>query len=115
MVTDGVEVFAGVARDPDFGLSIAFGMGGVGVEVLRDFALRPVPLREGDAEAMIGETRGAALLGAFRGRPAADMAALAHASMRCRILRPPTATASTRSISIRSRRRRERDASSSMR
>ncbi len=53
-------------------------LGGVGVEVLRDFALRPVPLREGDAEAMIAETRGAALLGAFRGRPAADIAALAE-------------------------------------
>ena len=78
MVPDGVEVFAGIARDPDFGLSLAFGMGGVGVEVLRDFALRPVPLREGDAEAMIAETRGAALLGAFRGRPASDVAALAQ-------------------------------------
>jgi acyl-CoA synthetase (NDP forming) len=78
MIADGVEVFAGIARDPDFGLSLAFGMGGVGVEVLRDFALRPVPLREGDAEAMIGETRGVPLLGAFRGRPAADIAALAQ-------------------------------------
>jgi hypothetical protein len=78
MIADGVEVFAGVARDPDFGLSLAFGLGGVGVEVLRDFALRPLPLREGDAEAMIAETRGAALLKAFRGRPAADIAALAQ-------------------------------------
>ena len=77
MITDGVEVFAGVSRDPHFGLTIAFGMGGVGVEVLRDFALRPIPLRDGDAEAMIGETRGSALLDAFRGRPAADKAALA--------------------------------------
>jgi acetate---CoA ligase (ADP-forming) len=78
MIVDGVEVFAGVARDPDFGLSLAFGLGGVGVEVLRDFALRPLPLREGDAEAMIAETRGAALLKAFRGRPAEDIAALAQ-------------------------------------
>jgi acetate---CoA ligase (ADP-forming) len=78
MVEDGVEMFAGVARDPMFGLTLAFGMGGVGVEVLRDFALRPVPLRDGDAEAMICETRGAALLGAFRGRPAADVAAIAQ-------------------------------------
>jgi acyl-CoA synthetase (NDP forming) len=78
MITDGIEVFAGVSRDPHFGLTIAFGMGGVGVEVLRDFALRPLPLREGEAEAMIEGTRGAALLGAFRGRPAADKAALAQ-------------------------------------
>ncbi len=62
-VADGVEVFAGISRDPDFGLTIAFGMGGIAIEVTRDFALRTLPLREGDAEAMIAETRGAALLG----------------------------------------------------
>ena len=77
-VADGVEVFAGVSRDPDFGLSIAFGFGGVAIEAVRDFSLRLLPLRDGDAEAMIDGTRGAALLGAMRGRPAADIAALAH-------------------------------------
>jgi acetate---CoA ligase (ADP-forming) len=75
-VKDGVEVFAGVSRDPDFGLSLAFGIGGIAVEVTRDFALRMLPLREGDAEAMIAETRGAAMLGSIRGRPAADVASL---------------------------------------
>src|SRR5262249_10276956 len=39
-VADGVEVFAGISRDPDFGLSIAFGLGGTAIEVTRDFALR---------------------------------------------------------------------------
>jgi acyl-CoA synthetase (NDP forming) len=76
-VAGGVEVFAGVSRDPDFGLSLAFGLGGTAIEVTRDFALRMLPLREGDAEAMIAETRAAALLGAVRGRPAADVASLA--------------------------------------
>ena len=76
-VAGGVEVFAGVSRDPDFGLSLAFGMGGTAIEVTRDFALRMLPLREGDAEAMIAETRAAALLGAVRGKPAADVASLA--------------------------------------
>jgi acyl-CoA synthetase (NDP forming) len=75
-VKDGIEVFAGVSRDPDFGLSLAFGMGGIAVEVTRDFALRMLPLREGDAEAMIAETRGAAMLGSIRGRSAADVASL---------------------------------------
>ncbi|HWG05798.1 MAG TPA: acetate--CoA ligase family protein, partial [Beijerinckiaceae bacterium] len=78
MVEEGVEVFAGISRDPQYGLTIAFGMGGVAIDILRDFALRPLPLREGDAEAMIAEPRGAALLDAFRGRAAADKAALAH-------------------------------------
>ena len=37
-VADGIEVFAGVSRDPDFGLTLAFGMGGIAIEVTRDFA-----------------------------------------------------------------------------
>jgi acetate---CoA ligase (ADP-forming) len=77
-VADGVEVFAGVSRDPDFGLSLAFGMGGIAIETLRDFSLRMLPLRDGDAEAMIAQTRGAALLGALRGREAADTQSLAE-------------------------------------
>jgi acyl-CoA synthetase (NDP forming) len=76
-VADGIEVFAGVSRDADYGLSLAFGMGGIAIEVVRDFALRMLPLRDGDAEAMIAETRGTALLGAVRGRPASDVKSLA--------------------------------------
>jgi acetate---CoA ligase (ADP-forming) len=76
-VADGIEVFAGVSRDPDFGLLLAFGTGGIAIETIRDFALRMLPLRDGDAEAMIGETRGALLLGAARGREAADVKSLA--------------------------------------
>jgi acyl-CoA synthetase (NDP forming) len=72
-VAGGVELFAGVSRDPDFGLSIAFGLGGTAIEVTRDFALRMLPLREGDAEAMIAETRAGAMLGPVRGGPAADV------------------------------------------
>lgn len=77
LVRGGIEVFAGVSRDPDFGLTLAFGMGGIAIEVTRDFALRMLPLREGDAEAMIAETRGAAMLGSVRGGPAADVESLA--------------------------------------
>jgi acetate---CoA ligase (ADP-forming) len=76
-VAGGVEVFAGVSRDPDFGLSLAFGTGGIAIEVIRDFALRMLPLRDGDAEAMIAETRGSALLGAVRGASQSDVASLA--------------------------------------
>jgi acetate---CoA ligase (ADP-forming) len=76
-VAGGVEVFAGVSRDPNFGLSLAFGVGGIAIEVVRDFSLRMLPLRDGDAEAMIAETRGVALLGAMRGGEAADTRSLA--------------------------------------
>jgi acyl-CoA synthetase (NDP forming) len=73
-----LEVFAGVNRDPDFGLVLAFGAGGVLVEALDDVALRPLPLRAGDAETMIAETKTATLLGGFRGRPPGDLDALAR-------------------------------------
>jgi acyl-CoA synthetase (NDP forming) len=73
-----LEVFAGVSRDPDFGLVLAFGAGGVLIEALDDVALRPLPLRAGDAEGMIAETRVAALLGGFRGQPPGDVGALAR-------------------------------------
>jgi acyl-CoA synthetase (NDP forming) len=75
---DGLEVFAGVSADPAFGPVLAFGAGGVRVETLADVALRPLPLRDGDAEAMIGETRAGALLAGYRGRPPGDVAALAR-------------------------------------
>lgn len=77
-VSGGVELFAGVSRDPDFGLTLAFGLGGIAIEATRDFSLRVLPLREGDAEEMIAQTRGAALLGPLRGRPAADVKAVAN-------------------------------------
>jgi acyl-CoA synthetase (NDP forming) len=78
MVTGGIEVFAGVSRDPDFGLALAFGMGGVAIEALHDFSIRMLPLRDGDAEDMIAEIRNSALLRSVRGRPASDVAALAR-------------------------------------
>ena len=74
-----LEVFVGVSRDPDFGLVLAFGAGGVLIEALDDVALRPLPLRAGDAEGMIAETRVATLLRGFRGRPPADVGALVRA------------------------------------
>jgi len=77
MVNGGVEVLAGIKHEGDFGPVLAFGLGGTAVEALAEIALRPLPLRVGDAEAMITETTTAAtLLAGFRGRPAADVNAL---------------------------------------
>jgi acyl-CoA synthetase (NDP forming) len=78
LARDGLEVFAGVSTDPDWGPVLAFGAGGVLVEALADVALRPLPLKEGDAEAMIAETRAGALLAGHRGRPPGDVSALAR-------------------------------------
>lgn len=77
MVTEGLEVFAGVTHKPGFGHALAFGFGGTEIELYRDFALRMLPLREGDAEQMIAEIRGAESFGPYRGRPPSDTASLA--------------------------------------
>ncbi|HTY77443.1 MAG TPA: acetate--CoA ligase family protein [Candidatus Bathyarchaeia archaeon] len=76
MERGGLEVFAGVSADPDWGPALAFGTGGVLIETLADVALRTLPLREGDAEAMIAETRAGTLLAGYRGRPPGDVPAL---------------------------------------
>ena len=47
------------------------------VEVYNDVALRRCPITRPEAEAMIGEVKGARLLHGFRGRPPTDLAALA--------------------------------------
>ena len=79
MVAGGVEALVGVSRDRDFGLTLAVGPGGVDADLsdARDVALRVLPLRVGDAAAMISESpRLARLLSGVRGRPPADAEAL---------------------------------------
>ncbi|MEC9368711.1 MAG: acetate--CoA ligase family protein [Pseudomonadota bacterium] len=79
MVTGGVETILGAQVDPVFGPAVMFGMGGVFAEVFRDVAFRLAPVSKEEALAMIAETRGAALLAGARGRPVADVDALAGA------------------------------------
>jgi acetyl coenzyme A synthetase (ADP forming)-like protein len=81
-VDTGVETFLGLTTDPEFGPLIAFGMGGTDLELQRDVVFRVNPITDVDAREMLGEVRGAARLGAFRGRPASDRAALVDALLR---------------------------------
>jgi acetate---CoA ligase (ADP-forming) len=78
MLTGGVEVIVGVAYDDQLGPMLLFGSGGVQVEVYQDIALRRCPITSSEAQAMILQVRGARLLQGFRGRPPADMDALAR-------------------------------------
>ena len=73
----GVECIMGITRDPVFGPVALFGLGGIFVEVLRDVALHRCPFGADVAEGMIRSVRGAPLLLGARGRPAADIPALA--------------------------------------
>ncbi len=82
MAGEGVECLLGVRHDPTFGPVVVFGAGGVLAELLADRALRLAPLDEQEALAMIGQTRIARLLNGWRGRPPADVSALADAIVR---------------------------------
>ena len=77
MVTGGVEVIVGVSYDAQLGPMLLFGSGGVMVEVYNDVALRHCPITRSEALEMIDEVKGARLLRGFRGKPAADIDALA--------------------------------------
>ena len=73
----GVECILGLHQDPVFGPVAMVGLGGIFVEVLRDVAFRRCPFGPDVAEAMIRGLRGAPLLLGARGRPPADLPALA--------------------------------------
>lgn len=70
------ECIVGMKKDPQFGPTILFGLGGIFVEVFEDVALRVAPLTADDAAAMIRETRGFKLLDGARGRLKGDVAAI---------------------------------------
>ena len=75
---DTREVIVGARQDLRFGPIVTFGLGGVFVEAIRDFAVWPAPLTLDEAREMIRRIRGYRILTAFRGRPAADLEALAQ-------------------------------------
>jgi acetyltransferase len=78
MVTDGVETIVGVINDASFGPVVVFGLGGVFAEALKDVAYRVAPFGLDEARSMISELRGYAMFEGVRGRPPADVEALAH-------------------------------------
>src|SRR5262245_54641753 len=77
MLRGNRELIAGLARDPQFGMTVMVGVGGILAEAVADVAIRLVPIERADADEMIGDLTTSALLGAFRGEPAIDRDALA--------------------------------------
>ncbi len=73
----GVELLVGIVRDPAWGLTLAVGLGGIWVEVLRDTALRVLPVDAAEVRAALTELRGTALLDGVRGGRPADLDAVA--------------------------------------
>jgi acetyl-CoA synthetase (ADP-forming) len=76
------ELILGIQHDPDFGPMVMVGAGGVLVELMKDVQLAPAPLSHATARAMLDALKSRALLTGFRGRPPADLDAIADALVR---------------------------------
>ena len=72
MAPDGTQVIVGSTKDPTFGPTIMFGLGGIFVEVLKDVSFRLVPITRVDAEEMVREIKAYKILEGVRGMPPAD-------------------------------------------
>ena len=72
MVSGNRELIAGLVRDPQFGMNVMLGIGGVLAEAIADVVFRPVPLARVDAAEMIDSLATQALLGPFRGEAPVD-------------------------------------------
>ncbi len=68
MIESGQEVIIGGKKDLQFDQVIAFGLGGVFVEVFEDVSFRVVPIERRDAIEMIEEIKGYKVLKGFRGK-----------------------------------------------
>lgn len=78
MVSDGLETIVGVVNDPVFGPVVAFGMGGVYAETLKDVTYRLAPFGVETGREMIAELRASAIFAGLRGQPPRDVDALAN-------------------------------------
>jgi hypothetical protein len=79
---EGTEIIAGSIVDPQFGPAVMVGIGGVFTEVFRDVSFRLAPLSAVDAEEMIGELKGQAMLDGIRSRSPVPRARLAEILVR---------------------------------
>lgn len=78
MAPTGVEVIVGAVKDPTFGATVMFGLGGIFVELLKDVNFRVAPLTKDDAKEMITGLKAFPLLNGYRGQPKADIEAVAQ-------------------------------------
>lgn len=78
MVSGARELIAGFVRDNEFGPCVMLGIGGIFAEAVGDVAFRLAPLDAVDAADLIDDLAHQALLGAVRGEPPVDRAALAR-------------------------------------
>src|SRR5438034_2945145 len=78
MLAGGQEVIVGAVTDPSFGKLVAFGLGGVLVEVLKDITFRLAPATRDDALSMLDGVAAAEILKGVRGAKGVNRDALAN-------------------------------------
>jgi acetyltransferase len=78
-MVQGTEVILGARTDPQYGPFLMVGLGGIFVEVLKDIAIRLLPVDESEARDMLRSLRGYRILDGVRGQPPRDVDALVTA------------------------------------
>ena len=76
MAPQSTEVIVGAIKDPQFGQTLMFGLGGIFVELLKDVNFRVAPITTDDAKEMIMQLKAFPLLNGYRNTPPADIDAL---------------------------------------
>ena len=79
MVNGNRELIAGLNDDPQFGMTVMVGVGGILAEAIRDVSFRLAPISEVDAAEMLDDLATQRLFDEFRGEPKADRAAIIDA------------------------------------
>src|ERR1700723_3436097 len=72
----GLELVLGLNRDPEMGLIVMAGSGGVLLELIKDVAFAAPPITRDKARAMIERTQAARLMSGYRSAPALDVDAV---------------------------------------
>lgn len=78
MATAGSELIVGALTDPSFGKVVAFGLGGILVEVFNDVSFRLAPATQEEALSMLSSIKGAEILNGTRGAAPVDRQAVAQ-------------------------------------
>lgn len=76
MAPQSTEVIVGAIKDPQFGQTLMFGLGGIFVELLKDVTFRIAPITREDAEEMITEVKAFPILKGYRNTPPTDISAI---------------------------------------
>ena len=76
MAPQSTEVIVGAIKDPQFGQTLMFGLGGIFVELLNDVTFRVAPITQEDAQEMVTKVKAYPLLKGYRNTPPADIDAI---------------------------------------